>query len=182
MSATKSEVPFVKFKTTEEYEDKSLQILEYINTYLPEDIAVLSCEAVPERFHSRLSAARKTYRYQIEMSPKKNVFQRDYYYGLGCRLDQKKMEEAAVSYDSIICEKKCPLSLSPLNTKFYRYKEDFDKCEMMDFEFLKIPVPVNYHAILSRTYGDYMKFVIGTSLHGNVFFDTDKSYTEYTNR
>ena len=61
-------------------------------------------------------------------------------------------------------------------------KEDFDKCEMMDFEFLKIPVPVNYHAILSRTYGDYMKFVIGTSLHGNVFFDTDKSYTEYTNR
>ena len=95
---------------------------------------------------------------------------------------QKKMEEAAVSYDSIICEKKCPLSLSPLNTKFYRYKEDFDKCEMMDFEFLKIPVPVNYHAILSRTYGDYMKFVIGTSLHGNVFFDTDKSYTEYTNR
>lgn len=82
-------------KQTEEYEDKSLQILEYINTYLPEDIAVLSCEAVPERFHSRLSAARKTYRYQIEMSPKKNVFQRDYYYGLGCRLDQKKMEEAA---------------------------------------------------------------------------------------
>ena len=62
------------------------------------------------------------------------------------------------------------------------YKDDFDKCEMMDFEFLKIPVPVNYHAILSRTYGDYMKFVIGTSLHGNVFFDTDKSYTEYTNR
>ena len=49
-------------KQTEEYEDKSLQILEYINTYLPEDIAVLSCEAVPERFHSRLSAARKTYR------------------------------------------------------------------------------------------------------------------------
>ena len=79
-------------------------------------------------------------------------------------------------------KKNGPLSLSPLNTKFYRYKDDFDKCEMMDFEFLKIPVPVNYHAILSRTYGDYMKFVIGTSLHGNVFFDTDKSYTEYTNR
>ena len=28
------------------------QIMEYINEYLPEDIAVLSCEAVPERFHS----------------------------------------------------------------------------------------------------------------------------------
>lgn len=82
-------------KQTKAYEDKSLQLLEYINTYLPEDIAVLSCETVPERFHSRLSAVRKTYRYQIEMSPKNNVFQRNYYYSLGCRLDQKKMEEAA---------------------------------------------------------------------------------------
>ena len=33
--------------------------MEYINEYLPEDIAVLSCEAVPERFHSRLSAVKK---------------------------------------------------------------------------------------------------------------------------
>ena len=30
------------------------QIMEYINEYLPEDIAVLSCEVAPERFHSRL--------------------------------------------------------------------------------------------------------------------------------
>ena len=82
-------------KQTKAYEDKSLQLLEYINTYLPEDIAVLSCETVPERFHSRLIAVRKTYRYQIEMSPKNNVFQRNYYYSLGYRLDQKKMEEAA---------------------------------------------------------------------------------------
>lgn len=82
-------------KQKEPQEDKSVQILEYINTYLPEDIAVISCEAAAERFHSRLSAVRKTYRYQIEMGPKKDVFQRAYYYGLGYRLDQRKMEEAA---------------------------------------------------------------------------------------
>lgn len=48
--------------------------MEYINEYLPEDIAVLSCEVAPERFHSRLSAVRKTYCYQLEMGPKKMFF------------------------------------------------------------------------------------------------------------
>ena len=71
------------------------QIMEYINEYLPEDIAVLSCEVAPERFHSRLSAVRKTYCYQLEMGPKKDVFQRNYYYGLGERLDVSAMKAAA---------------------------------------------------------------------------------------
>ncbi len=49
------------------------RIMEYINEYLPEDIAVLSCEAVLS-FHSRLSAVKKTYCYQLEMGAKKDVF------------------------------------------------------------------------------------------------------------
>lgn len=48
-----------------------------------------------ERFHSRLSAVRKTYCYQLEMGPKKDVFQRNYYYGLGERLDVSAMKAAA---------------------------------------------------------------------------------------
>ena len=81
----------------EEYGGKKTpdQIMEYINEYLPEDIAVLSCEAVPERFHSRLSAVKKTYCYQLEMGAKKDVFQRNYYYGLGERLDVSAMKAAA---------------------------------------------------------------------------------------
>ncbi len=71
------------------------EIMDYINEYLPEDIAVLSCEIVPERFHSRLSAVRKTYCYQLEMGPKKDVFQRNYYYALGAVLDVDAMKEAA---------------------------------------------------------------------------------------
>lgn len=63
--------------------------------YLPEDIGVWKIEKAPERFHSRLNAVRKTYRYQIEMGPKKDVFQRGYYYGLGLELDVKAMEQAA---------------------------------------------------------------------------------------
>ena len=71
------------------------EIMRYMNRYLPEDIAVTRACVMPERFHSRLNALRKTYRYQIETAPKKNVFERCYYYGLGQELDVGKMEQAA---------------------------------------------------------------------------------------
>ena len=71
------------------------EIQNYLNRYLPEDIQVLACAKAPDAFHSRLSAVRKTYRYQIEMGPKKNVFQRNFYYGLGQNLDIERMEAGA---------------------------------------------------------------------------------------
>ena len=37
----------------------------YMNAYLPEDIAVIQAEEVPERFHSRLNAKGKTYCYRV---------------------------------------------------------------------------------------------------------------------
>lgn len=70
-------------------------IRAYFNQYLPEDIAVLSVAIVPDKFHSRLNAVEKTYLYQIEMAPKKDVFERKYLYGLGKRLSIKRMEKAA---------------------------------------------------------------------------------------
>ena len=71
------------------------EIRAYLNRYLPEDICVLELTAAPERFHSRLNACRKTYRYQIWMDGKTDVFQRDYFYGLGKQLDIGQMERAA---------------------------------------------------------------------------------------
>lgn len=79
-----------------EQELEAGKVLEYLNRYLPEDIMVWKAQEAPERFHSRLNAVRKTYRYQIEMGPKKDVFQRRYYYGLGQWLDIEKMKAAAV--------------------------------------------------------------------------------------
>lgn len=72
------------------------QIREYLNAYLPEDIAVLSVEEVPERFHSRLNAVKKVYAYRIETGRRKNVFLRRTMYGLGQPLDLDAMEEAAL--------------------------------------------------------------------------------------
>lgn len=75
-------------KTTEE-------ILDYMNQYLPEDIAVLAVEEVPERFHSRLNAKGKVYRYQIINSKIPSVFDRRYGYQLEEKLDIEAMRRAA---------------------------------------------------------------------------------------
>ena len=66
-----------------------------LNRYLPEDIAVYSVEEAELRFHSRLNALRKTYRYRIWNSPVHNVFERKYLYSLEQELDEKAMEQAA---------------------------------------------------------------------------------------
>ena len=49
----------------------------------------------------------------------------------------------------------------------------------VDFEFLKVPVCKNFDHALTEIFGDWHKFVIGKSIHGDVFFDTSKPYTSY---
>ena len=71
------------------------EIMEYMNFYLPEDIAVISIKEAPERFHSRLWAREKTYAYWIDTAGKSPVFQRKYIYTLGERLDVEAMRQAA---------------------------------------------------------------------------------------
>jgi len=73
----------------------AMSAMDYLNRYLPEDIRVLSVEEMPERFHSRLLATRKTYSYSVDMAPKKNVFERKYVWGLGETLDVEAMRAAA---------------------------------------------------------------------------------------
>ncbi len=71
------------------------EILEGLNKYLPEDIAVLSAEEVPDRFHSRLSATGKTYRYHIWNSRIPGVFGRRYQWTIEESLDIEAMRRAA---------------------------------------------------------------------------------------
>ena len=83
-------------KQKDPYEDRSRQIREYVNAYLPEDIAVLSCETVPERFHSRLNAKSKTYRYRVLNSAVPHIFERRYVYQVPEHLDMEAMRRAAL--------------------------------------------------------------------------------------
>lgn len=70
-------------------------LLQYLNQYLPEDIAVLSVKEVPMRFHSRLNATEKTYLYRIYRSEIPNPFIRKYTVTITEKLDIEKMRMAA---------------------------------------------------------------------------------------
>lgn len=76
--------------------DKTIpEILAYVNHYLPEDIGVVAMEEVEDRFHARLLAVRKTYRYRIFNSSAPNVFDRRWMYTIEEPLDIEAMKEAA---------------------------------------------------------------------------------------
>lgn len=72
-----------------------LEIRDYLNQYLPEDIAVLSVEQVDERFHSRYHATEKTYLYRIHTGMVPEVFERKYVYHYQTPLDVAAMRRAA---------------------------------------------------------------------------------------
>lgn len=71
------------------------QIMEYMNAYLPEDIAVVDIEEVPERFHSRLNAKGKTYCYRVINTHVPHVFDRKYAHVVEQTLDVEAMQKAA---------------------------------------------------------------------------------------
>ena len=71
------------------------ELLGELNRYLPADIDVIAAEPAPERFHARLNARSKTYRYRIWNSAIPNVLERSYLYVLPESLDVAAMERAA---------------------------------------------------------------------------------------
>ena len=70
-------------------------LLIRLREVLPEDIGVLSVEEMPPRFHARLHATGKHYRYRIWNSGQPCVFERKYVYVLPQPLDLTRMRKAA---------------------------------------------------------------------------------------
>ena len=66
--------------------------------YLPKDIGVYSCKNVSERFHARLNAEEKTYRYRLWNSGMPCVFDRSYVHKDERIMDIARMQEAAQYY------------------------------------------------------------------------------------
>lgn len=71
------------------------EILSQLRRYLPEDIGIYSCSEVHPRFHARLNAKTKTYRYRIWNSEVPCVFERRYVTVLPEKLDVDAMQQAA---------------------------------------------------------------------------------------
>ena len=70
-------------------------VKDYINKYLPNDIAVTDIEIVPERFHSRYNAKKKIYIYRILNDLQSDVFESRYVYKYTKALDVNVMKKAA---------------------------------------------------------------------------------------
>ncbi len=71
------------------------EIMEYMNQYLPEDIAVVKASEVSPRFHSRLNATGKTYCYRVLNSDVPHIFDRRYVYQMAEPLDLEAMRRMA---------------------------------------------------------------------------------------
>ncbi len=71
------------------------EILTQLRRYLPEDIGIYSCRNVSERFHARLNAKTKTYRYRVWNSEKPCVFDRKYVCIDSRPVDLEQMRKAA---------------------------------------------------------------------------------------
>ena len=71
------------------------EILLELRRYLPEDIGIYSCQEASPRFHARLNATGKTYRYRIWNSDAPCVFERRYLWALPEELDVEAMDRAA---------------------------------------------------------------------------------------
>lgn len=74
------------------------EILEYMNQYLPKDIAVSQVERVSDRFHSRFNVKCKTYQYRIWNSCISNVFEKNFVYEVREPLNIDRMKEAALYF------------------------------------------------------------------------------------
>ena len=74
------------------------QILAQLRRYLPEDIGIYSCEDAAPRFHARLNAKSKTYRYRLWNSDEPCVFERRYLYSDSRALDFDAMNRAAAYF------------------------------------------------------------------------------------
>ncbi|MDD5934944.1 MAG: tRNA pseudouridine(38-40) synthase TruA [Clostridiales bacterium] len=81
------------FKTNSDL--KVYEIKQYLNRFLPRDIAVTEALEVPERFHASFNAVSFEYEYKISIGEVPSVFERKYNYYCFKRPNVEAMKEAA---------------------------------------------------------------------------------------
>ena len=86
-----AQIANVKINTDKNAEE----IQDYLNEYLPNDIAITACEEMPERFHARLNAKGKHYCYRLCDGGVPDVFMRNYVCAWPNDLDMERMRKAA---------------------------------------------------------------------------------------
>lgn len=94
----------------------------------------------------------------------------------------KAFEASASRYSNVDTKHVGNLILGNFKQSWKWLREDYRDTCYKPFEFLSVPVPVGFESRLNIQYGDWHKIVKGTSLHGEVLYDTRKSYIEYVKK
>ena len=91
-----------------------------------------------------------------------------------------KLDRHAQRYNSCKCKWCAPVATSSAMLRHEVFKvSDFECSVELPFEILKIPVPANYEEVLCRSFGNWRKHVVGTSTHGGVLYDVERTYKKY---
>lgn len=78
------------------------------------------------------------------------------------------------------CKNVSCFSFQVLPEKFLRDKHWYDETIFMPFEDIIMPVPIGYHEMLTKQYGDYMVPVKASSYHGGFWkLNADVDYHDY---
>ncbi len=109
---------------------------------------------------------------------KKQIFK---FVGTFCNFQKviNKFEKRCQKYNKIKTVQCGAIAFRP---EEFKYDNSwFDESVEVKFEYFELPIPKGYNELLTRQYGDYMEIPENKngSLHGNVFFDTEKSYKTY---
>ena len=91
----------------------------------------------------------------------------------------RRFEKECKRYNDLETKYVAKISYQPYGMKMYDLRSEFEGTVYLDFEMLKMPVPSGYKLHLRRQFGDYNKFVIGTSDHGELVLDPDTPYKEW---
>ncbi len=90
----------------------------------------------------------------------------------------QRFEETCSRYNHTATARISTLSFQFSNRQHFKYRADYAQLIELPFEFITLPVGKQYDHALTCRYGDYLSPVTGSSVHGDVIFDTDRPYTE----
>lgn len=79
-------------------EKSDAEIKNYLNQYLPDDIAITELSQADDRFHARLNVKRKTYLYRIHNSTVPDVFQHRFMHTVTGTIDVEAMQNSAKKF------------------------------------------------------------------------------------
>ena len=91
----------------------------------------------------------------------------------------RRMEGECKRYDALPTRRVGLLSFDPQSDRWVMDRRCFEGAAYLPFEYVSIPVPVGFDAILTGAYGEYLTLRQAPAYHGGVLFDPYRDYREY---